>query len=81
MEKLTNAKRIDTLQRMSNELSFLVNVIQCQHSKPMTKIRGLYNLVNAGHSVRTAQCDIDVLLIDDEHVSWSILEEYASTKR
>lgn len=56
--------------------SFLVNVIQNCHRSPMTKLRGLLNLTRAGHTARTAQFDLDRLLIDGCEASWCVLDEW-----
>jgi len=53
---------------------FLPNVILNWHSKPARKLKGLCNLLLAGHRVRFADRKIDVLLIDDEVACWEALE-------
>lgn len=54
--------------------SFLVNVIQCHHSSPIRKLRGVLALVNAGHQVRLAQMNMDVLLVDGQITTFESLE-------
>jgi len=60
--------------------SFLVNVIQNWHRSPYTKLQGLLNLVKAGHEVRTAQFDIDRLIIDGCEASWCVLDEWKARR-
>jgi len=57
------------------EADFLANVIETHHSKAYTKLRGLVNLLVLGHSVRTGQFDIDVLVVDGERKPWTFLEQ------
>ena len=57
---------------------FVANVIMSWHRNPARKMRGLVNLLHAGHSVQTAQTAIDVLLIDGVKASWIVLEEWAN---
>lgn len=62
------------------EHSFLANVIECHHSNPVRKLRGLRNLVNAGHFV-ALPVDMDRLTIDGCEASWIVLEEWAKRTR
>jgi len=60
---------------MDNEPDrFLVNVIQAQHRRPASKLKGLRALVADGHEVRLAQFSMDALLIDGKRYGWEILE-------
>lgn len=58
----------------------LANVIVCQHDKPARKLRGLRNLLNAGHTVSLAQFSTDVVLINGHKASWCVLEEWYTRK-
>ena len=68
------------MPRLAGAESFLVNVIQNWHASPYRKMQGLLRLTQAGHTARTAQFDIDVLLIDGERADWSKLDEWARKK-
>jgi hypothetical protein len=72
--KNKTAQLVVALSGHGQEVSFLVNVILTQHSKPAAKLNGLLALVNAGHDCRTAQHAIDVLVVDGIPTDWSILE-------
>jgi len=58
--------------------SFLANVILTNHRGVNRKLRGLVNLLNAGHQVSVAQFSIDLLTIDGRMgYSFSVLEQFA----
>lgn len=71
-------KKQDAVRIIQNsgdrEAQFVLNVIQGQHGNSATMIQGLASLVKRGHSVRTAQFDIDVLVIDGERARWNDLK-------
>ena len=60
--------------------SFLSNVILNWHNNPAKKLKGLVNLLKAGHSVTTGSNHIDVLIIDGYRASWVVLEEWTNRK-
>ena len=57
-------------------ISFITNVIQCHMSRKAEKMRGLYNLVAAGHEVSSGNT-LDLVTIDGAMVPVGRLEEYA----
>ena len=61
-------------QAGNNDTNFVANVICAHHRNPWKKLRGLVKLVNDGHSVRTGQYALDVLIIDGEKKDWYYLE-------
>jgi len=85
--KKRNPKRRSTLRtygdypvkihkKYGNEAGFVSNVILHQHPRAAQKLKGLWNLLEAGHEVRTGQ-EIDILLIDGNKAAWSDLEKAA----
>ena len=58
--------------------AFVANVVMNWHREPARKLKGLVNLLKAGHSVQTAQTAIDVLLIDGVKASWCVLDEWSN---
>lgn len=54
--------------------AFVANVILTQHRNAAAKLKGLVEILKAGHEVRTAQFSMDTLLIDGEQRGWEILE-------
>ena len=58
--------------------SFVANVVGTCEVKVATRLKGLVNLVKAGHEVSTAQFDLLTLCIDGARVgSFSELEKHA----
>jgi len=55
----------------------VANVISCRHRRPFTKLCGLLALLRESREGRTAQFNLDALVIDGEHVSWAELEKAA----
>ena len=53
---------------------FVANVIFCHHSNPARKLRGLHRLVSAGRSVRLADFNMDLLILDGKIISFKSLE-------
>ena len=71
---MTKAEAIKIINSKGDrEAQFVLNVIQVQHGNRATMIQGLGSLVNRGFSVRTAQFDIDTLVINGERAKWSDL--------
>lgn len=58
--------------------TFTPNVILLHHRNPYRKLRGLVNLVKAGHHVTVAPNSIDLLMIDGVISAWAVLEEWAN---
>ena len=56
--------------------AFIANVVMNWHREPARKLKGLVNLLKAGHNVQTADRAIDVLLIDGVTASWCVLDEW-----
>ena len=56
---------------------YLSNVIENNHKNPARKLKGLVNLLKAGHDVRISEHSIDIVLIDNHKASWIVLEEWA----
>jgi hypothetical protein len=67
--------------KRNKEASFVANVIMNWHRNPATKLKGLYNLLNAGHKVRFPEFSINSLVIDGVSASWIVLDEWANRKR
>ena len=65
------------LEAQERGAGFVANVISCRHRRPFTKLAGLVALLRAGREVRTAQFNLDVLVIDGERASWADLEKTA----
>ena len=63
------------IQDAERQASFVGNVILCHHRRPWTKLRGLARLILDGHDVRTAQFDLDVLVVDGQRAEWAVLEQ------
>ena len=83
--KMTNAARGMTMKGLymwgynepNSPVSHLTNIIQCQCGNKNLKMRGLFNLVQNGHEVRTAQFDLFSVYIDGEYFSIERLEDFA----
>lgn len=60
--------------RFGTDAGFIANVIATQHRNRARKLRGLLGLLRAGHEVRIAQFDLDVLLVDNARKEWAFLE-------
>lgn len=67
---------VEILKTGDKEASFVLNVVQNWHKNSAGKIKGLRNLITAGHSVRTGQFSIDTLMIDGVQAPWSVLSEW-----
>jgi hypothetical protein len=61
------------LSRVSDEVSFLANIILTRHKNPAKRLKRLVKLVDDGRDVRLAGFSCDVLLLDGKKVEWSIL--------
>ena len=59
-------------------VGFVANLIANQHRSPKRMLRGLINLLRAGHSVRTAQFSVDELVVDGHAANWCVLNEWAA---
>ena len=71
---MTKTQALRTIGASGNrDAQFVLNVIQNQHGNRAVMITGLASLLERGHEVRTAQFDIDVLVIDGERAKWSDL--------
>lgn len=57
----------------NTEISFLANVVFCQHSDAAKKLKTLAVLVLGGHDVRLANYSLDDLLVDGFAVPFSML--------
>lgn len=77
---MTKKEAYQFLDRQGRAISFLTNVIMTQHSNPAKKMKGLVYGIKNGHSFRIADFHIDVLIMDDTKVSWSVLEDLAVNK-
>ena len=77
--KLLGRMTKDEMYREASDrgAGFLANVIWCHHPRAFTKLCGLIALLREGREVRTAQFNLDVLVIDGERVSWAELEKAA----
>ena len=71
---MTKDKLYALLQSRGTEVAFLANVIFTQHRNPAKRLAGLKNLLDAGHSVRTAQFDAHTLLVDGQREAWQVLD-------
>lgn len=65
---------IHEIEQYGQESGFLANVIRTHHRNPARKLKGLLELLRAGHTARTAQFEIDVLVIDGKRFGWEYLE-------
>lgn len=63
------------------EAAFVANLIATREPRAAAKLRGLVALLRAGHDVRTAQFDADVLIIDGRKMAWPVLESPALVPR
>lgn len=77
-EQRTRAGILMLALKQAGADSFLVNVIQNWHSNPMRKLRGLLALTQAGRNARTAQFDIDILIVDGERENWTLLDVWGT---
>ncbi|MGW8177486.1 MAG: hypothetical protein ACWGQW_01650 [bacterium] len=62
------------LCKISQDLSFLANIILTRKKNPARRLKKLVDLVNDGKDVKLASFSCDILLMDGEEVSWSILD-------
>jgi len=69
---MTKAESLQIAQKYGAE--FVAHVIDTQHRNPAAKLRGLAELLEAGHEVRTGQFSIDTLVIDGRGYGWEVLE-------
>ena len=60
--------------------AFVGNLILTQHSKSVSKLKGLLGLLKKGHEVRTAQFSTDILIIDGKKFGWEVLDSPAVIK-
>ena len=60
---------------------YIANLILMHHHNAAKKLKGLVNLLNAGHSVDVAGFSIDTLKIDGHKASWIVLEEWEKRYR
>jgi hypothetical protein len=80
MKNLQGANAMNAIEtyeacmEFGSEASFVANVIRNHHSHQAAKLRGLLQILKAGHSVRTAQFNIDILIIDGRKFGWEVLE-------
>jgi len=74
-KRMTKMEALHEAERLGS--SFIANVIFCHYSNPAKKLRGLVNLLHAGHTV-TLLRGLDDLLIDGYSASWVVLEEWAN---
>lgn len=65
---------LSKIQKFGQDAVFVANVVLTQHNRPSTKLSGLLALLEAGHSVRTAQFSCDTLVIDGTKYGWELLE-------
>ena len=77
LAKLTKAEAYREAQEYGLQAAHVANVIVCWHRRPFARLIGLLALLRAGHEVRTAQFDLDTLVIDGERAEWSALERVA----
>jgi hypothetical protein len=63
-------------QQYGQWIGWMGNVINCHHSNPTKKIKGLRQLA-AENRVAPASGSMDLILIDGAAVGWSELEKYA----
>lgn len=73
-DKMTKSQAYQEAAKLG--AGFLANVVLTSHRNPARKLKGLVNLLNAEHSVKTGN-QIDNLLIDGYLASWIVLEEWA----
>lgn len=74
MKKQTVAEMHSAAHKFGTDAGFVANLIATQHGRRSQKLTGLLKLLNAGHSVRTAQFSCDTLLIDGKQRGWELLE-------
>jgi hypothetical protein len=80
MKTTTKAEMYTECQKHGTDTGFLANVILTSHRNPVAKLRGLVTLLKAGHECRTAQFDLDILVIDGKRYGWEVLESPAVIK-
>jgi hypothetical protein len=77
---VTKKQAYQAIERLNDRsASFVTNIVMCGHKNPAKKLRGILNLLNAGHTV-SAGNTTDHLLIDGVTVSWCVLEEWSTRK-
>ena len=78
---MTKQQATNKIQTSDNrEAQFVLNVVQNWHGNKADMVIGLSNLVAAGHDVRTAQFDLNILLIDGGKASWCVLSEWKNRR-
>ena len=60
--------------KYGTDASFVANVIYLHHANSHKKLKGLLKLLENGKSVRTANFDIDILVVDGDRTPWQSLE-------
>jgi len=71
---MTKVQAYISLCKLSDDLSFLANIILTRHKNPAKRLKKLVELVSGGKDVRLADFSCDTLLMDGEKVSWNILD-------
>ena len=61
-------------QKFGAEAGFVANVVINHHRNAARKLKGLVEILKAGHDVRTAQFGLDILMIDGTRQGWEVLE-------
>lgn len=74
MTNLTKAEYKRIIREHGDEAAFVANIIDVWQRNPLSRLRGLVKLLQAGRDVRTGPFNYCTLLVDGAHTPWTTLE-------
>lgn len=72
---MRNPELYEACSKYGNDARFVANVVYLHHRNPHAKLHGLLSLLENDATVRTANFDIDVLVVNGERMAWDDLEK------